>query len=175
MRTVLVAMQVGAYQESVNVSSLLHQWRRFVHTKEPKMWRGPKSPPLPTLAFLRTQGRHLANLSERGRSLRSITLLEIHPNADSAELGLSSSLKCALQKAIALILAINRHVYRSPYVVYPPHLTMIHLTRITLDLPTPSPRTCHARIGSQHPMQLLLLQVRCHEHLWIVSISEWRP
>lgn len=167
MRTELVAVQVGACLECVNVSSPLHQWRRFVHTKASRMCKDSKSRPLPALAFRRTQGRHLANRSDRGRSLRSTTLLEINPNADSVELGLSSSLPCAFQKSIALILVITRHGYRSPYVVYPLPLTMIQTTRITLDLPSPSTR--HVKAGSHRP---ILLRVWRHEHLWTASISE---
>src|SRR6266478_6102223 len=172
MRTELVAMQLGAYPESVNVSSPLHQWRRFVHTKASKMCKGTKSRPLPALGFRRTQARHLANRSERGRSLRSTTLLEIHPNADFVELGLSSSPPCAFQTAIALILAINRHGYRSQYAVCPLPLTMIPITRTMPDLPSPSSSPRHARAGSRHPMRPLLIRVRRHEHLWIASNSE---
>lgn len=167
MRTDLVAMQMGAYQESVNVLSPLHQWRQFVPTKASKMREGSKSRLLLALAIGQTQGRHPAIRSEHVRSLRSITLLEIYPIADSVELGLSSSLPCALQIAIALIVAINRHGCLSPYAGSLTPMTTTQTTRVTLYLPSMR----HAKAGIR-PMQPLLLRGQRHEHPWTVSNSE---
>lgn len=165
MRTELVAMQMGAYG-SVNVSSPLHQWRQFVHTKASKMNKDSKSRPAPALG--QTQGRHPASRSEHVRSLRSIALLEIYPNADSVESGLSNSLPCALQTVIALILAaINRHGCLSPHAGSPTPLTTTQTTKVSPNLPSMR----HAKTESRHPMQLLLLRGQRHEQLWTVSIS----
>jgi len=171
MRTELVAVQVGACPEFVNVSSPLHQWQRFVPTIASRMYEMLKGRRIFALADRRTQGNHLSHRSELGRSPRSTTLLEIHPNADFAESGLSSSLLCALQTAIALILAIVRRWSQSPFVESPPPLTMIQLLKTTLD----HPNTCHPRPVSRHRTQSRPLLDRLREYLCIVSISEWRP
>jgi len=168
MRTKLVAMQMGAYREFVNVSSPLHQWRQSVPTKASKMLESLKSRLLLAPAIGQTQGRHPAIRSEHVRSLRSITLLEIYPIADSVELGLSSSLPCALQIAIALILAINRHGCLSPHAGSPAPMTTTQTTLVTVHLPSMR----HAKAGIRRPMQQQLLRGQRHEHLWTVSNSE---
>jgi len=167
-RTGLVAMQVGACPEFGNVSSPRHQWQRFVPTKASNMNEELKDRLLLALAYRQARGSHLANHLERDRSPRSTTLPEISLIADSAELGPSSSPPCGLQRAIALIMTVNRHGILSPPVAFPPPLTMIQVSRTTVNLPS----TCVAKAESRHRMQSLPPLGQHHGHLWIVSISE---
>src|SRR5712671_784219 len=164
-RTGLVAMQVGACPEFGNVSSPRHQWQRFVPTKASKMYEELKDRLLLALAYRQTRRSHLANRSEHGRSPRSITLPEIFLNADSAELGPSSSPPCGLQTTMALIMTINHHGSLSPSVAFPLPLTVIQVSRTTAN----HPRTCIAKTESRHRMQSLPPLGQHHGHLWTVS------